>query len=119
MPSQSTPRLRRTLRLLANLWPGPFRPRNGDATVIALARRRDELRRLAETLRGEVDLAEIGEVIEQLAGEIARQPTSSIAVAHLKLRIVAEDYIALTVDGYDLRLLHQVLAWMSRETGGS
>ena len=118
MPAPITPVLRRTLRMLASLWPGQLRPREGDATVIALARRRDRLRRLADEVRDEDALAAFGDRLESLALRIAEQPTQSLRVAYLKLNIVAEDYVALTLDGYDLRVLHQVLAWMARETDG-
>jgi len=118
MPFSIAPILRRTLRRLASLWPDPTTPGKGDATVIDLARRRDRLRRHVDEVRDEDAIAELGDLIDGLAVQMARQPTSSLMAAHLKLRVVAEDYVAQTLDGYDLRLLHQVLAWMAREAGG-
>jgi|GEM_PF-4133857 len=116
MPIPIAPILRRNLRRLVSRWRSPVN--QDDAIMIDLASRRDRLRGLTEEVRDEDTIAELGDQLEGLAVEMARQPTSSLMAAHLKLRVVAEDYVAQTRDGYDLRLLHQVLEWMARETGG-
>jgi len=84
-----------------------------DRAVLALHRRRQVLFEMLREVSSEAEVAELGDLCDRLAGEISLLPTTSLAVARIKLAIVLEEYVEpSTADGFDLRLLRQVEAWM-------
>jgi len=91
---------------------GPPGDPTGDP-IFALARRRAVLAALLERTSEEDERDRLCPELDVLAAEMADLPTRSLAAACLKLWIVAEDYEARPRDGFDSRLLHQVLDWMA------
>ena len=84
-----------------------------ETAVAALQRRRDHLLALLEETAGEEEVARLCSLRDDLAAAISRLPTTSLAVARIKLLIVSEDYVqAHTTEGFDRRLFDQVLEWM-------
>lgn|GEM_PF-3533387 len=91
---------------------------DNDAKVMLVQRRRDQLLVLLARTTNEDEVPHLCDMRDDLAAEISRLPTASLAAARVKLMIVAEDYVeAHTADGFDLRLLHQVIGWMRQVEG--
>ena len=91
----------------------PPPPDGPDQSVLALHRRRQVVFEMLDEAMSETEVAELGDLCDRLAGEISLLPTTSLAVARIKLAIVLEDYVEPhCVEGFDLRLLRQVETWM-------
>jgi len=86
-----------------------------EMAVMSLQRRRDHLLALLDETAGEEEVARLCGLRDDLAAAISRLPTSSLAVARIKLLIVSEGYVeAHTSEGFDRRLFNQVLEWMGQ-----
>ncbi len=114
--------LRRQLLVVAGLLPAAAAatsPR-AEAAVLALQRRRQAILARLARVHDQDERGLLCEDLDTLALAIAHEPTPTLAVARLKLLIVAEDYVAPHMsNGADLLLFNQVLGWMAAGEGAS
>jgi hypothetical protein len=109
---------RRSLFALLGLRPdlSASRACAADDPLFVIARRRQVLMALIEETRDEDELDRLCPGLDAVAAEMAVLPTLSLSAALLKLRIVGDYYFeGHTTGGFDLRLFHQVLEWMTLE----
>jgi hypothetical protein len=109
---------RRSLFALLGLQPAltGSRAYAADDPIFAIAHRRQVLMALVDGIRDEDELDRLCPGLDAIAAEMAVLPTLSFSAALLKLRIVGESYCeGHTTAGFDLRLFHQVLDWMTVE----